>query len=439
MMKTTTTAAAFLAALGLASGDSFPYAQPEIRYTPYQSLDLTAQNIVLEKLGYTAQTWNVHRLASIERRGWAGLTSDQLDGAIQLGFTENTWDCFINHYEYYDWATLVDKELVGHFEALGWDENSWAGNGVAPETEGKWWGQLTTAEQEAATQICFFEVSPLRFVHGLVPRHQSDTISLAHQTIQDNWNMKDMNPNPTFFPYPMPEFRYKPWSELDSVAQNTASGLMNYTQDTWNELGLLLAERNTFLNLPGEQREGAAELGFYSHTWDCFMNHYEAYYWCVSLLCLSVSVRCILKSNQNENRSSFHNDLQVAIETLGWTEEMWTSDDSDVGPESESRFWVDLTPEEKAAATRLCYFEETWNRVPVTEWYDYEKQQQTAVTADGPLPKDIDLKIFEESGYAGREPGSVDAGLYTTDNGARSVGLAVTSFGLVLATVLLLA
>jgi len=389
MMKTTTTAAAFLAALGLASGDSFPYAQPEIRYTPYQSLDLTAQNIVLEKLGYTAQTWNVHRLASIERRGWAGLTSDQLDGAIQLGFTENTWDCFINHYEYYDWATLVDKELVGHFEALGWDENSWAGNGVAPETEGKWWGQLTTAEQEAATQICFFE---------------------------DNWNMKDMNPNPTFFPYPMPEFRYKPWSELDSVAQNTASGLMNYTQDTWNEPGLLLAERNTFLNLPGEQREGAAELGFYSHTWDCFMNHYEAYYW-----------------------SSFHNDLQVAIETLGWTEEMWTSDDSDVGPESESRFWVDLTPEEKAAATRLCYFEETWNRVPVTEWYDYEKQQQTAVTADGPLPKDIDLKIFEESGYAGREPGSVDAGLYTTDNGARSVGLAVTSFGLVLATMLLLA
>lgn len=388
MMKTTTVAA-FLAALGLASGDSFPYAQPEIRYTPYQSLDLTAQNIVLEKLGYTAQTWNVHRLASIERRGWAGLTSDQLDGAIQLGFTENTWDCFINHYEYYDWATLVDKELVGHFEALGWDENSWAGNGVAPETEGKWWGQLTTAEQEAATQICFFE---------------------------DNWNMKDMNPNPTFFPYPMPEFRYKPWSELDSVAQNTASGLMNYTQDTWNELGLLLAERNTFLNLQGEQREGAAELGFYSHTWDCFMNHYEAYYW-----------------------SSFHNDLQVAIETLGWTEEMWTSDDSDVGPESESRYWVDLTPEEKAAATRLCYFEETWNRVPVTEWYDYEKQQQTAVTADGPLPKDIDLKIFEESGYAGREPGSVDAGLYTTDNGARSVGLAVTSFGLVLATMLLLA
>ena len=91
--------------------------------------------------------------------------------------------------------------------------------------------------------------------------------------------MIDMNPNPTFFPYPMPEFRYKPWSELEVVTQNTANGLLNYTEDTWNELGTLLAERNTFLNLPGEQREGAAELGFYSHTWDCFMNHYEAYYW----------------------------------------------------------------------------------------------------------------------------------------------------------------
>lgn len=389
MMKTTITAAAFLSALGLASEQSFPYARPEFRYTPFESLDQTSQNIALAKLGYTPQTWNVHRLASIERRGWDALTSDQLDGADQLGFTENTWDCFVNHYESYDWETIVDKGVHMHYEELGWNENNWNGAGESPDTEGKWWEQLSKVQQEAAGQLCFFE---------------------------DNWNMKDMNPNPTFFPYPMPEFRYRPWSELEVVTQNTANGLMNYTEDTWNELGTLLAERNTFLNLPAEQREGAAELGFYSHTWDCFMNHYEAYYW-----------------------NSFYRDLKVAIDTLGWTEELWTSEDSD-GPESESRFWVDLTPEEKAAATRLCYFEETWNRDPITEWYDYDKQMNTAVTADGPVPKDIDLEIFADSGYAGREPGSVDGSVYTMDemdNGARSVGLAVTSFGLVLATLLL--
>lgn len=169
MMKTTITAAAFLTALGLASGQSFPYARPEFRYTPFERLDQTSQNIALSKLGYTPQTWNVHRLASIERRGWDGLTSDQLDGAGQLGFTENTWDCFVNHYEFYDWETIVDKAVHMHYEELGWNENNWDGAGESPDTEGKWWGQLTKAQQEAAGQLCFFEVSPLSIAHGLDP------------------------------------------------------------------------------------------------------------------------------------------------------------------------------------------------------------------------------------------------------------------------------
>ena len=158
-MKTATAAAASLSALGLASGQSFPYARPEFRYTPFQKLDQTSQNIALAKLGYTEQTWNVHRLASIEKRGWDGLTSDQLDGAIQLGFTENTWDCFVNHYEFYDWQTIVEKAVHTHYMELGWDEDSWGGDEDAPDTEGKWWGQLTEAQREAAGQLCFFEVS----------------------------------------------------------------------------------------------------------------------------------------------------------------------------------------------------------------------------------------------------------------------------------------
>ena len=66
---------------------------------------------------------------------------------------------------------------------------------------------------------------------------------------------------------------------VNASTQNTASGLIQYNSTNWNMLGDNTAERNTFLNLDGTQREGALALGFYSHTWDCYMNHYEAYYW----------------------------------------------------------------------------------------------------------------------------------------------------------------
>ena len=207
---------------------------------------------------------------------------------------------------------------------------------------------------------------------------------------EDNWDKIDMTPNPSFFPHPMPAFRYTPWAELDLVGQNVASGLMNYTQELWDNLGTNVVEKNTFLNLDSTARKGAMELGFYTHTWDCFMNHYLSYYW-----------------------SSFHEDLKVAIETLGWTEEMW-SDESGTSPTSEGTNWVDLTPEEKAAATRLCYFQESWDGEDLTSFYDYEGGKSDAEVGDGPVPKDINLDIFDDTGYVGKEPGSVGGGDYTS-------------------------
>ena len=125
------------------------------------------------------------------------------------------------------------------------------------------------------------------------------------------------------------------------------------------------------------------------------MNHYQAYYW-----------------------SSFHADLLVAVETLGWTEDKWTND-MQAPPLSESKNWAELTPEEKTAATRLCYFEETWDthEYPTLEDFDIT----TAITADGPLPKDVNLDIFETTGYAGRSPGMVAAGQYVYNASYRTV------------------
>jgi len=386
MMKSlslTPTTAAVLAALAtvaVVSADSkFPVVKPDVRYTPFSRLDTTTQTIAEEKLGYDELTWNNHGLASIEKRRWTSLTSNERDGADLLGFSQERWDCFINHFVDYAWDELAeigntichthechrDKTYIQqHYEQLGWTQAHWEGTTTdVPYTEARWWGQLTGPEQEAANGLCFFET---------------------------NWDRVDMNPNPSFFPHPMPSFRYTPWHELDSVTHHVAESKLGYTHHTWDHLRTSLVERNTFFNLEPEEREGAMDLGFYMHTWDCFMNHYSAYYW-----------------------SSFHEDLKVAIETLGWTEDMWAHD-SETVPASETTKWAALTPDERAAATRLCFFEESWDDLPVGEFYDYDAGRSAAGAGDaGQVPQDINLDIFEHTGYAGKAPESVGLPAYT--------------------------
>lgn len=55
-------------------------------------------------------------------------------------------------------------------------------------------------------------------------------------------------------------------------------------------------------------------------------------------------------------------------EGLGWTIESWNEV---IGPPaSEDKFWMDLSEEEQAAADALCYFQETWDEIPLTLWKD---------------------------------------------------------------------
>ena len=65
----------------------------------------------------------------------------------------------------YTWDELAALTLTESLETLGWDQNSWEGTGASPDSEGKWWGQLTVGEKDAARKLCYF---------------------------QDNWNQMDM-------------------------------------------------------------------------------------------------------------------------------------------------------------------------------------------------------------------------------------------------------
>jgi len=293
------------------SDATFPLKKPDIRYSPWQELNSTSQEVAETKLGYIPITWNVHGLADIEDNGWWQLTQDEAQGATQLGWDEATWDCFIDHYGSYDWSELVENNISDAYEALGWNESSWNGDSEYPPSEAKWWDQLSDEEQSAANQVCYF---------------------------LDNWDDIDMNPNDGIFPHPKPDFRYVPWDELSDDIKDTAKTALGYDESTWDNIGTYYLESNVFGNLNSTEKEGALEIGFYSHTWDCFLNHYSAYFW-----------------------SSFHGELKLAVETLGWIEASWNEDEGSSPPATQYTLWDDLTQDEKDAATRLCYFKETWD------------------------------------------------------------------------------
>ena len=247
--KAKTTALLLSTTLILPTNAQWPYPRPDKRYQSFQSLSGADQSTAQNALGYTSLTWNVPSENLIETLGWFYLTASQRAGTQALGITENQWDCFINHYTSYTWDELTAAGLAANYEGLGWNQGTWDGTSddPLPDSESKWWGQLTEGEKTYARNVCFF---------------------------QDTWNKIDMTPNPSYLPFPFPDFRYVPWQYLSAEDQVVATNSLDYTgADEWDNLGTNAAELNTYLNLDVTERNGASDLGFYSHTWDCYMNH----------------------------------------------------------------------------------------------------------------------------------------------------------------------
>lgn len=57
--------------------------------------------------------------------------------------------------------------------------------------------------------------------------------------------------------------------------------------------------------------------------------------------------------------------LQEAFKTLGWTQELWDTDDS---PDIEDEYWADLSVEQVEAAASLCYSQTLWDEVAIPLW-----------------------------------------------------------------------
>ena len=81
----------------VASSDlgEFPMNRPYFRYEHWMALEENKRAAADDMLKYTALNWNVIGLNDkIEMKGWNDLTDFERLGAIGIGFTELTWDCW---------------------------------------------------------------------------------------------------------------------------------------------------------------------------------------------------------------------------------------------------------------------------------------------------------------------------------------------------------
>jgi len=170
-------------------------AVPEIRFTPFSGLPESILTNLMRNslLGYDSGTWNVpgsaNNAANTTGVFWEGRSFKTIQNSnlqaisaiVRFDFTAQQWDCWVNHYQDLPWdelywesdvevvvdedgsVTIYGRDLQEAMRILGWTESSWetperfeyffpqgTSRGQRPS-----WDDLTMAEQEAATSICW--------------------------------------------------------------------------------------------------------------------------------------------------------------------------------------------------------------------------------------------------------------------------------------------
>lgn len=145
------------------------------------------------------------------------------------------------------------------------------------------------------------------------------------------------------FPFPYPYTRFTPWIQLGTTEQNSGTNL-GYFSSSWDNLEIYDLESLRYSDLTVQERQSLQALGLDSDQWDCFMNHYNGYYW-------------------DELQSI---GVLVHFTTLGYTQSSW--DDGIDPPDTEGMYWDDLSPEQQDAANKLCYFQNSWDWIDLNLW-----------------------------------------------------------------------
>ena len=323
-------------------------AYPSFRYVPYETLNADTVTLSI-RLGYNEGNWNIPGTNPTESSAYANLGLGK-ETISDLGFTEDQWDCYVNHYldAFNDWDNLPDQVIKKHLMGIGYTEEIWDDSTVAPTSFDKFWDELTQEEQSSATELCYFQ----------------ETWDRAE--LEDAWT----EPTPPTTSrvergVEYPSIRYLQWAFLDP-ADLARAFYLGYNEFTWNLPGTNPLE---YIAL-SDQAKGIPELlamGFTEASWDCFVNHYQYFEW----------------------DGLGTQGVQQYYTTLGFTEDTWITRDR-TRPEAFDTPWEDLSVEHQAAAVQLCYFQDTWDQTDLIYWTTTPPEFAPSATPSASLAPSLD-------------------------------------------------
>jgi hypothetical protein len=141
---------------GVDANSSIPY--PDFRYVAYHELEASTQKLAIFIENYNDETWDLPGTAVVEELDFCSIDVAQQESAISMGLVDGwQWDCYINHFANYGWLDLQTDDVQKPYSDLGWTEDSWDGIASYPASEDLSWDEMSSEEQEAAKQMCYFK------------------------------------------------------------------------------------------------------------------------------------------------------------------------------------------------------------------------------------------------------------------------------------------
>jgi hypothetical protein len=218
---------------------NLPTPYPYFRYRVWVNLSPTERDFAIA-VGWTEETWNSPFQSDIESIAFADLGDGERAALLAMGFSEESYDCYVDHYYGYTWEELVQFEIAPYFEEFGWTESLYDADSQPVAWAAGVWSALNDVEKNAADQLCWF------------------------QEIWESTPLGDWAGN-----YYIPAFRYQPWEEL-TLKQSNMATTVGWTADNWNVPGTAELETVLFADQTPAQQDALRGLGFtHAEQYDC--------------------------------------------------------------------------------------------------------------------------------------------------------------------------
>ena len=125
----------------------------------------------------------------------------------------------------------------------------------------------------------------------------------------------------------------------------TSTHFSHLKHKSWNKPKTSDIESWSYADLYENEVAAAKGLGITNaETWDCWINHYSAFWW---------------QDLEELGVSQYYT-------VLGWNSNSWDNEVST--PSSDNKYFDDLTQQEQAAAEQVCYNRELWDGIPLPDW-----------------------------------------------------------------------